>query len=51
MATKNITPTNPDTQATDEVEEHDMTEAERKTASIRVFRKSARKTGCGSARF
>jgi hypothetical protein len=43
MAEKNITPTNPDTNATDEVEEQDQG-AERKTMSIRCWRKMGRKT-------
>ena len=41
MATKKINPVNPDAKDSDEVE--DVT-AERKTASIRFTRKSARKT-------
>ena len=43
MATKKITPVNPDTKADDEAEAKD-TAAERKTASLRIGRKSARKT-------
>jgi hypothetical protein len=43
MATKKITPVNPDTKADDEIEAKD-TAAERKTASIRFTRKSGRKT-------
>ena len=41
MTKKNITPTNPEAKASDEVEDQDMTEAERKTANIRGFRKTA----------
>ena len=48
MATKKITPVNPDTKKEDEAEAKDAT-AERKTASIRVFRKGGRKTS--NARF
>ena len=43
MATKKITPVNPDTKATDEAETKDAA-VERKTAMMRQ-RKSARKTG------
>ena len=43
MAEKKITPTNPDTKATDEVEDQDK-DAERKTQNYRWGRKSARKT-------
>ena len=43
MATKKITPVNPDTKATDEAETKNAA-AERKTACIRGYRKSARKT-------
>jgi hypothetical protein len=43
MATKKIIPTNPDTKVTDEVED-DKDTAERKTAYIKVGRKTARKT-------
>jgi hypothetical protein len=44
MATKKITPTNPDTKVTDEVED-EKDSAVRKTASARFGgRKSARKT-------
>ena len=43
MATKKITPVNPDTQDHDEAEAKDAT-AERKTECIKVFRKAARKT-------
>jgi hypothetical protein len=47
MATKKITPTNPDTKVTDEAEDEKDT-ADRKTATIRVGgRKSARKTSNG----
>jgi len=42
MATKKITPVNPDTRADDEVEAKDA--ADRKRASLRIGRKSARKT-------
>jgi hypothetical protein len=42
MATKKITPVNPDAKA-DDVEAKD-TAVERKTECIRAFRKSARKT-------
>jgi len=44
MATKKITPVNPDTKANDETEATDAAAAERKTAQGRFFRKSARKT-------
>ena len=43
MATKKITPVNPDTKENNEAEAKD-TAAERKTASVRFGRKSARKT-------
>jgi hypothetical protein len=43
MATKKITPVNPDTKATDQAEAQDKAAAERKTAMSRI-RKSARKT-------
>jgi hypothetical protein len=43
MATKKITPVNPDTKATDEAEAKD-TAVERKTAGFIKVRKSARKT-------
>jgi len=43
MATKKITPVNPDTKATDEAETKNAA-AERKTACYKVGRKSARKT-------
>jgi hypothetical protein len=42
MATKKITPVNPETKATDEAETENAT-AERKTANLRIGRKSARK--------
>jgi hypothetical protein len=42
MATKKITPVNPDTMANDEAEAKDAA-AERKTECIRFNRKSARK--------
>ena len=42
MATKKITPVNPDNKENDEVEAKDAA-AERKTASARIFRKGARK--------
>jgi hypothetical protein len=41
MATKKITPTNPATEATDEVKDEDKTEAERKTACAKFGRKTA----------
>jgi hypothetical protein len=44
MATKKITPVNPDTKASDEAEAQDKAEAERKTACAKFGRKSARKT-------
>jgi hypothetical protein len=44
MATKNITPTNPDTQATDEVGEQDKTVDKTTMGSHFVGRRSARKT-------
>jgi hypothetical protein len=44
MATEKITPTNPDTKVTDEVEDEEDA-AERKTASVRIGgRRSNRKT-------
>ena len=46
MATKKITPVNPDTKADDEIEAKD-TAAERKTAQGRFFRKMTRKTSLG----
>jgi hypothetical protein len=46
MATKKITPVNPDTKADDEAEAKDAA-TERKTTCI----KAGRKTACGSARF
>ena len=46
MGTKKITPVNPDTKENDEAEAKDAT-AERKTATFKAFRKSARKTNQG----
>ena len=43
MATKKITPVNPDTKENDEAEAKE-TAAERKTARVGMIRKSARKT-------
>jgi hypothetical protein len=43
MATKKITPVNPDTKVSDEAETEQAT-AERKTAHLRAGRKSSRKT-------
>jgi hypothetical protein len=40
MAKKEITPTNPETKVSDEVEDKDMTEAERKTAMFKVGRQT-----------
>jgi hypothetical protein len=48
MAAKKITPVNPDTKVNDEAEAKDAA-AERKTAQIRCFRKSARKTSSANA--
>jgi hypothetical protein len=41
MAKKEITPIDPETKATDEVEDEGMTDAERKTMNVRGFRKTA----------
>jgi len=46
MATKKITPVNPDTKTDDDAEAKNAA-AERKTASFRIQRKSARKTSSG----
>ena len=51
MATKDITPTNPDTNATDEAGDESANDAERKTMNFKWGRKSARKTASGSCRF
>jgi len=46
VATKKITPVNPDTKTDDDAEAKNAA-AERKTASFRIQRKSARKTSSG----